>query len=131
MPHMEKPQRSPAPELLGQGERETEFFNHWVGQNFAGDAFDLRLRLFARQSPVQRELKIFSLAHALQALVAHLLERALNGFALRIENTLLQRDVNVGCHKKMIINDRPGSERFAPAYSVAKILEFDCSLKVQ
>src|SRR5690242_6863664 len=99
MPHMERPQGSLA--LFRQGE--TELFNDWIGQHFAGDALDFRLDLFAGQSPVQRKLKILSLANALQTLVAHLLKCALNGFALRVENAFLQRDVNVGCHKKIII----------------------------
>jgi hypothetical protein len=29
----------------------------------------------------------------------------LDGLALRVENGLLERDVNVGCHKKIIIRE--------------------------
>src|SRR5579872_1219458 len=105
MPHIGKPQRIPRLFLLGQGERETEFFNDRIGEHFASDALDFGLRLFARKSSVQRQLKIFSLAHTLQALVAHLLERALTGFALGVEDAFLQRYINVGCHKTIIIND--------------------------
>src|SRR5579864_9133606 len=103
MPHIRRPQRIPRPLLLGQGE--TEFFNYGVGQHFAGDALDFRLRLIARESPVQRQLKILTLANALQAFVSHLLERAVNGFALGVENAFLERNANVGCHKNLIIRE--------------------------
>src|ERR1700694_2403909 len=54
MPHIGRPQSTPA--LLGQGE--TKLFNDRIGQHFAGDAFHLGLRLFAREPSVQRQLKI-------------------------------------------------------------------------
>jgi len=84
--------------LLSQGK--TEFFNHGVGQHFTGDSLDFRRRLFAREPAVECQLKILSLANALQSLVSHLLECALDGFALWVENALLERNVNVGCHKE-------------------------------
>src|ERR1035437_4929097 len=113
MPHIKKTSRDfPRPFLLGQGE--TELFNYGVGQHFAGDALDLGLRLFARQSSVQRQLKILPLANAFQTFVSHLLERALDGLALGVENAFLQRDVDVGCHKKIIIRDGLRTSDLAP-----------------
>src|SRR5579863_291343 len=116
--HGETSKEFPGPSLLGQGKRETEFFNYGVGQHFAGDALDLGLRLFAREAAIQRELKILSLAHAIQTLVPHLFQRALNRLALGIENAFLERDVNVGCHKKIIINDGPQTSDPTPRSDV-------------
>ena len=56
------------------------------------------LRFFAAQPAIERELEILSLANFFQAFVAHLLERTVDGFALGIENTFLERNVNVGFH---------------------------------
>jgi hypothetical protein len=75
-----------------------KLFNDWVGENFSRDAFDLGLRRLAVQPPLQRKFEILTLADFFQTLIAHLFERALDGFALRIENTFLKRDVNVGFH---------------------------------
>jgi hypothetical protein len=75
-----------------------KLFHDWVGENFSGDAFDLSLRLLAVQPPLQRKFEILALADLFQTFITHLLERALDGFALRIENAFLQRDVNVGFH---------------------------------
>src|SRR5215471_18053615 len=70
MPHITPPQQVPC--LLGQGI--TEFFDDRIGQYFAGDSFDFRLRLFGREFAIQLDFKILALPHALQAFVAHLLE---------------------------------------------------------
>src|SRR5579864_1122966 len=91
------------PGLFSQ--RETELFDDRIGQDLAGDTFDFGLGLFPTQASVQRELEILSLPDALQALAAHLLERAVNRFALGVENTLLERNVDVGCHTLIIIRD--------------------------
>ena len=98
------------PFLLGQ--REAKFFNYGIGQHFSGNALDLGLCFIAREASVQRELKILSLAHGLETLVTHLLERALNSLALGVENAFLERDVDVSCHKKVIIRDWFGLDRF-------------------
>jgi len=92
------------PFLLGQ--REAKFFNYGIGQHFSGNALDLGLRLFARESSVQCELKILSLANALQTSVTHLLEGALDGLALGVKNAFLERDVNVGYHERFIIREQ-------------------------
>jgi len=92
------------PFLLGQ--REAKFFNYGIGQHFSGNALDLGLRFFARESSVQRELKILSLANALQTSVTHLLEGALDGLALGVKNAFLERDVDVGYHERFIIREQ-------------------------
>ena len=51
-----------------------------------------------RNTALQRDLEVLALAHVAHALVTHFVERAVDGLALRIENSLLQRDVNVGFH---------------------------------
>src|SRR5258708_15895143 len=62
--------------LLSQGK--TEFFNYGVGQNFAGDTLHFGRGLFPRESSVELQFAIFSLANALQTPVSHLLEVALD-----------------------------------------------------
>src|SRR5579863_3071065 len=101
------------------GQRKLELFNDGVGQNFAGNALHFGLSLFARQIAVQRQLKVFSLPHTFQALIAHLLEGALNGLALRIEDTFLERNVDVGCHKEIIIRGA-GTNRRVPMTRILK-----------
>jgi len=91
--------------LLSQGE--TEFFNDGIGQDFAGDPFNFRLSLVARQATIQSQLEIFPLPNALQALVPHLLQSPMNRFALGIENAFLEGDVHVSCHKNTIIRESP------------------------
>src|SRR5262249_44522597 len=86
--------------LLGQGE--PEFFNYRIGQNFAGDALDLRLGFIVGKAPIERQFEILSLAHAFQAFIAHLFQRTLDGFALRVKDSFLQRNVDVGCHKRRL-----------------------------
>src|SRR5579863_8942495 len=90
MPHIKTSKRFPVWLLEG----ESKLFNHGIGQHFASNALHLGLRFVAREATVQRELKIFSLANAFQTLVSHLLERALNGFALGVEDAFLQRSVD-------------------------------------
>ena len=72
------------------GERETKLFDDRVGQHFARDPLDLGLSLFAREATIKGDFEILPLADALKSLVAHLFQRALDGFTLRIENCLLQ-----------------------------------------
>src|SRR5579872_6868449 len=108
IPHIRRPQRICDHFLLGEGE--TKLFNYRVGQDFAGNPLYFALRVFPGESCVQRQLKIFSLANTLQPFVAHLPERPMNGFSLGVENAFLQRDVDVGCHKNIIIRDRAQSD---------------------
>src|SRR5579864_3778527 len=81
------------------------FFNHGIGEDLPRYAFHLRLRLGLAKVVVERELKVLALADITQALVAHLLQRALNGLALRVQNALLERDVDVSFHRCFIIRD--------------------------
>ena len=89
--------------LLSQGE--TVFFNDGIGQDFAGNSFNFRLCLVARQATIQSQLEIFPLPNSLQALVPHLLQSPMNRFALGIKDAFLQGDVDVGCHKNTIIRE--------------------------
>ena len=91
--------------LLSQGE--TVFFNDGIGQDFAGDPFNFRLCLVARQAAIQSQLEIFPLPNALQAPVAHFLQSPMNRLALGVENAFLEGDVHVGCHKNTIIREDP------------------------
>src|ERR1700683_1247972 len=109
MPHMRKLQEFSSRNSVCEGA--VKLFHDWVGENFSGDAFDLRLRLLAVQPPLQRKFEILALADLFQTLIAHLLERALDGFALRIENAFLQRDVNVGFHGSCNYTSGPGDAR--------------------
>src|SRR6266496_1806773 len=70
-------------------EGETKLLNHRVGQDIARDALDLTLRLIFGKTAVERDFEVFTLAHVLQSLVAHLIQSALDGLALGVENTLL------------------------------------------
>ena len=99
MPHMGKPQGLDAATRRGRN----GILRCTGLVELRGQCARLRTGLFARQATIKGEFEILSLADTLQAFVTHLLEGALNGFALWIENTLLQRDVDVGCHKGIII----------------------------
>jgi hypothetical protein len=94
--------------LLSQGE--TVLFNDGIGQDFAGDPFNFRLCLVARQATVQSQLEIFPLPNAVQAPVPHFLQSPMNRFALGIEDAFLEGDVHVGCHKSTIIREDPQPE---------------------
>src|SRR5216684_599709 len=76
-----------------------KLFNHWIGEHIAGNALDLGLRLFTTQAAIERQFEVLALADLLQAFIAHLLERTLDGLALGIEDAFLERDVNVGFHR--------------------------------
>src|SRR5580693_1693958 len=81
-------------------------WNYTLLADVTGNSLDLGLRLFARESSVQRELKRLSLANALQTSVTHLLEGALDGLALGVKNAFLERDVDVGYHERSIIREQ-------------------------
>ena len=78
-------------------EGEPVLFNHRVGQDFPRNPFHFRLRIILVQT-LQRDLKKFALPHTLQTFITHFFQRALDGFALRIENALFKRDVDVSLH---------------------------------
>src|SRR5215471_4325134 len=85
-----------------------EFFNHRISQDFPGDALHLRLSRGSVQTTVQHDLKKLALADAINSLISHLLQRAVDGFALRIEHRVLQHDRNVSLHGDGLIIDEPG-----------------------
>jgi len=78
-----------------------KFFDYRVGEHFARNALQFRLRLFAAEPAIECQLKIFSLADLFQAFIAHLLKRPMDRLSLRIEDALLQRNVDVGFHGKI------------------------------
>ena len=80
-------------------EGEAKFFDHRVGQDVARDPFNLGLGLGFAEAAVKREFEVFSLANVLQALVAHLFKRALDGLTLGIEDAFFQRNIDVGFHR--------------------------------
>ena len=106
--------------------REAEFLDDRIGQHFSSHARDFRFRLGAGESAVEREFEILSLAHFLEALVSHLLERTLDGLALRIQNALLQRNIDVGFHGGFLIILQARREA---RYTTG--LDQSCDLRVQ
>jgi len=84
-------------------EGKSVLLDYGIGKHFAGNAFDFRLRFLPPDVVVEHELEVLTLAQVINALVAHLLERAVYGFALRVEHTFFQRDVNVGFHGRRSI----------------------------
>src|SRR5690349_11442632 len=104
MPHITSPHcklSAPGHQLLL--ERIAILLNHRVGQHFACNALHLGLCIRLRQPVLQGDLEVLALADFIEPLVAHLFERALDSFALRIEHALLQRHVYVGFHGTFII----------------------------
>src|SRR5437762_2566656 len=79
-------------------DRVLELLDHGVAENFFRHPFHFGLRGRLVKPAIQRDLEILALAHVAHAFVTHLVERAVDGLALRIEDSLLQRDVNVGFH---------------------------------
>src|SRR6266571_1383647 len=75
-----------------------EFLDHRIGQNLARDSPNLALRLGLVQSSGEGQLEKLTLTHILQPVVTHLVERSLDGFALRIQDAPLQRNVYVSLH---------------------------------
>jgi hypothetical protein len=85
--------------LLFEGE--TKLFNDRVRQNFARDPFYFRLRLIPGYAAVESNFEILSLPYFLQALVSDLRKCAVDRLSLRIQNALLQRNVDVGFHQRL------------------------------
>ena len=75
-----------------------KLFNHGIGQYFARYPPNLALRLGLVESAIERQLKKFPLPHILQSRVTQLVERSLDGLALRIQDAPLQRNVYVCFH---------------------------------
>src|SRR6266851_4038478 len=75
-----------------------KLLDYRIGQNFTCDPPNLVLDLRLVQSSIECELKNFSLPHVLQPFVTQLVERSLDGLALRIQNAPLQRNIHVCFH---------------------------------
>ena len=88
--------------------REAVLLDYRIGEHFARDALDLRLCFLTADAAVERDLEELALAEVVKAALAHLFQSAVNGFALRVEHTLLERNVNVGFHGSSII---PSAQR--------------------
>jgi hypothetical protein len=91
-------------------EGEAEFFDNRISQDFASHAPNFRFRFRTSQSTVKCELKVLTLANLFQALVAHFLQSALDRLSLRIQNALLQRNINVSFHGGFLIIRQAASE---------------------
>jgi hypothetical protein len=91
-------------------EGETEFFDNRISQDFASHAPNFRFRFRTSQSTVKCELKVLTLANLFQALVAHFLQSAVDCLSLRIQNALLQRNINVSFHGGFLIIRQAASE---------------------
>src|SRR5579862_1822320 len=84
---------------------EAEFFDDGIGEDVFGDAFDLRLGLFAAEA-VEGENEEFALADVFDFVVAERRESALNRLALRIEDRGFQHDPDVCFHARNYIRPR-------------------------
>src|SRR5689334_18246077 len=92
-------------------EGETKFFDHRVGQYLPGDSLNFGLGPVPVKTAFEGQFEVFALPNLLQTLIAHLLQSALDGFALRIENALLEGNVDVGLHGEAIILHRAACRR--------------------
>ena len=75
-----------------------ELFNHGVGQNLAGDAFDLGLMRSLGQAILKRQEEILALANVRNAFVFHATKRIGNSLSLSVKDGSFQRDIDMGLH---------------------------------
>src|SRR5438067_7437159 len=75
-----------------------EFFDHWISEDFARNPANFGFCRGFVEPAIERQFEKFPLAHILQSLIAQLVERSLDGFALRIQDAPLQRNVYVCFH---------------------------------
>ena len=75
-----------------------ELFDDRVGEHLSRNPLNFGFRCFAGQCAVEVQDEIFALADVFYALVLHLLECAVDGLSLRIEDSALQRNVDIGLH---------------------------------
>jgi len=76
----------------------TEFLNHRIGENLASNPLNLGMGRSRIERVGQSNYKIFSLPHVLNTLVLHLPKSAVDGLALRVQNRLLERDIDMSLH---------------------------------
>ena len=72
-------------------------FNHRIGEQLFAHIGQLRFG-FRFVAFIQGHFDKFALAHAINAVKAKCAERVLNGFALRVEHAVFQRNVNGRFH---------------------------------
>jgi hypothetical protein len=77
----------------------TKLFYYGIGQDFASNFFYFGFGFVFGDAPVESYLEILTLPHIVQAFVANFRKGAIDRFTLRIQNALLQRDVDVGFHQ--------------------------------
>src|SRR5690606_30448486 len=86
--------------LSARRQLECVILDDQVGEQFAAHALDLRARhgLVGRG---QIDLDVLTLAYFLDSRKAEPGERVLNGLALRVEDTVLERDADTGFHASL------------------------------
>lgn len=75
-----------------------EFLDYRIGENLASDPLHLGFGHFLLNRWVKGEDEVLALANVCHALVIHLFQSSLDGFALGVENRSLESDVDVGFH---------------------------------
>jgi hypothetical protein len=83
-------------ELFFEGK--TKLLNDGVRKNLARDAFYFRFCFLLGKTAVQGNFEILPLPDFLQTFVADLGQGSVDGFALRIEDALFQRNKNLRFH---------------------------------
>src|SRR3974377_1865859 len=101
------PEKSRRHALESAFQSEAIFLDARVGQDLFGTSLDLSLRFITADTVIECYLKILALAKVANAAIPHLLQRAVNCLSLRVEHTLLQRDVNVGSHRRIPLYPPP------------------------
>jgi hypothetical protein len=75
-----------------------EFFDDWIGEDFASDALDLIPGIGGFKTLVECEEKVFALADIIDATIFHAPESIGDGLALGIEDGSFQSDIDMGLH---------------------------------
>jgi len=84
--------------LPGIFKMKPKLFDHGIGENVASDSLYFGVGRSGIDVVGQPEHEILSLPHVFNSLVAHLVQGAVDGLTLRIENRLLQRDIDMSLH---------------------------------
>lgn len=84
--------------LAGIFKMKPKLFDHRIGEHVARDSLYLGMGGGSIDVVGQAKYEIFSLSHIFDSLIAHLVQRAVNGLTLRVENRLLQRDIDMSLH---------------------------------
>ena len=84
--------------LAGVFKMKPKLFNHRIGEHIAGDSLYFGVGRCRIKAVSQPQHKIFSLPHVFDSLVEHFFQGAVDGLPLRVENRLLQRDIDMSLH---------------------------------